>query len=546
MVERGPKQTEPEMPTQNDEEPLLYGHFGREGKEGKEKKEREKKERKKNKPLNRNRKKKIHLTELKLLAMNVNGIRSPKKSNLAELAIHECQADIIILTETKMGKDNEFIPKGYQNVTQINRKSVAGGLMVLAKDSIKIHDAKSESLIEKIQVAKFKFNDLTIFGVYRSPSVDTAKGTGRDHHRKLINYLDSNIKKLGTSPYIITGDFNLPQLTKWDFNPPGLKPVEDGQEESIDHMWSKFYNRNDLEQYVTTGTYTRSENVLDIVLAPKGITISSLEVSYDKFGPDFDHYPVLFTVDMDFSVDVTPKFRRKPTEATWKIFKKDLTERDVGKNAKLAQFPPDNLDPDLDQETSPFNHQFFNLNYNPYEDAENNMADFINNNLKEAYKNATPEVEIKIPPPGGHLHKDTKSTIRKSKDFAKTLKWASINGKWSPGRLEKAKKELKIIKKSYTWRMKKDREANEIRRLETSEHKNKNFFEHMKDATKKKTTQTGPVKDKNGILRTSDPEVAQAFNETLEINSSPENLSMLTGMKITHLIKLKKHSPRYI
>ena len=33
--------------------------------------------------------------------------------------------------------------------------------------------------------------------------------------------------------------------------------------------------------------------------------------------------------------------------------------------------------------------------------------------------------------------------------------------------------------------------------------------------TKKKATKTGPVKDKNGILRTSDPEVAEAFGEEL-------------------------------
>ena len=157
---------------------------------------------------------------------------------------------------------------------------------------------------------------MTIFGVYRSPSVDTAKGTGRDHHRKLINYLDSNFQKLGTSPYIIMGDFNLPLLAKCDFN-PGLKPVEEDQEESINHMWSKFYNTNNLEQYVTTATFTRSENVLDLVLAPKEVAITSLEVSYDKFGPAFDHYPVLFTVDMEFSVDATPKYRRKATKETW-------------------------------------------------------------------------------------------------------------------------------------------------------------------------------------------------------------------------------------
>ena len=54
---------------------------------GRKIKERRKKERKKNKPLNRNKKKKIHLKDLNFLAMNVNGIGSPEKSDLAEIAV---------------------------------------------------------------------------------------------------------------------------------------------------------------------------------------------------------------------------------------------------------------------------------------------------------------------------------------------------------------------------------------------------------------------------------------------------------------------------
>jgi hypothetical protein len=49
--------------------------------------------------------------------------------------------------------------------------------MIMAKNGIKIHSATSESIIDEIQVAKCKFKDLTIFGVYRSPTVDTESRT---------------------------------------------------------------------------------------------------------------------------------------------------------------------------------------------------------------------------------------------------------------------------------------------------------------------------------------------------------------------------------
>ena len=43
--------------------------------------------------------------------------------------------------------------------------------MILHKTAIKVHDSESESILEEIQVAKCRYEDLTIIGVYRSPSV---------------------------------------------------------------------------------------------------------------------------------------------------------------------------------------------------------------------------------------------------------------------------------------------------------------------------------------------------------------------------------------
>ena len=60
----------------------------------------------------------------------------------------------------------------------------------------------------------------------------------------------------------------------------------------------------------------------------------------------------------------------------------------------------------------------------------------------------------------------------------------------------------------------KDRVNNEIKKLETLEKKQRNFFDHMKSFQKKQTSE-GPIRDKNGDLKTSDADVADTFNENL-------------------------------
>ena len=109
--------------------------------------------------------------QVKLLTMNVNSIHGHRKSTLATLSIKESNPDIAILTETKLGPlSNTFRVPGYQIATQTDRKVGAGGIMVLSKLGISV-EATSRNLIEEIQVAKVIFKDLTILGVYRSPTV---------------------------------------------------------------------------------------------------------------------------------------------------------------------------------------------------------------------------------------------------------------------------------------------------------------------------------------------------------------------------------------
>ena len=62
--------------------------------------------------------------------------------------------------------------------------------------------------------------------------------------------------------------------------------------------------------------------------------------------------------------------------------------------------------------------------------------------------------------------------------------------------------------------MKRDRVTNEIRRLETSERKQRNFFDHMKGFQKKQTSE-GPIRNKNGDLQSEDADMTNTFNENL-------------------------------
>jgi hypothetical protein len=96
----------------------------------------------------------------------------------------------------------------------------------------------------------------------------------------------------------------------------------------------------------------------------------------------------------------------------------------------------------------------------------------------------------------------------------------AVNGKWSQERLEKAKVDLKLIKKAVVFRMRNDRIANEIRKLEISEKKGDNFYKHMKKNTRKNTS-TFPVKDKNGVLQTENIDIVETFNEYLGETLSP-------------------------
>ena len=174
--------------------------------------------------------------ELNFCVQNVHSMHSEQKENLVQLGIKESKADVIILTETWLGENsNPFSAPGYNFIAQKDRKKGAGGIMILTKTALKVQEAEAVDVVEEIQVAHFKFQDLLVIGLYRSPTILTK--SAREHHEKLINYLNQKIQNHKGSPFVLTGDFNLGDLAKFDFNPPNISPMEEGKEPSINQMW---------------------------------------------------------------------------------------------------------------------------------------------------------------------------------------------------------------------------------------------------------------------------------------------------------------------
>ena len=251
--------------------------------------------------------------EINFCMMNVNSMHSESKEKLVRLGIADSQAEVIVLTETKLGEgSNKFRATGYKIIAQKDQNRGAGGIMILAKTNLKIREADAVDIVEEIQVAHFKFQDLLVIGLYRSPTILTT--SSKEHHGKLIEYFNKKISEHDGSPYVVTGDFNLGELAKWDFNPPNLKPVEEGEEPSVAQMWSEWYNQNDLEQYVDIPTFVRSENRLDLAFKPKNQDVKNLKVTGSVFGPYFDHLTLLFGLQLVFETTESPRTRRNHTQ----------------------------------------------------------------------------------------------------------------------------------------------------------------------------------------------------------------------------------------
>ena len=495
--------------------------------------------------------------KLKSVFINANSIVSAYKRSRTKLGIEEAKAHIVAIAETKLGKHHtEFKVPGYYTAANLIRKENAGGLVIMAKKNIQLHEINSKNILPEIQFVSFRFKDITFFAIYRSPSY--GKTPAWEHHKSLIDHLDGEIDKLNGARYVLMGDFNISTLAKNNFEPqggskeqdsdytttkdnstartndlnirhkdrtkaglpkedttgadaqwkvkagtnderdkPGAKVngrtnknknrVANGQNDmTVEQLWADFKSRRSLDQWVKEDTFHRYNSVTqtnlksmtDLVFTPHNVPIHQIKVDKELFQGRFDHFAIVFVIDLNFQSNETPGYRRLHSRDNWIRFHKLLNS-----------------------------YRLFDTCPRTSTDA---MANFITDKIMEAYDEACPLVEVKPPPPGGHYHKETKKFIKKATRLRAKRRLLI------PG--SKAHKnvwiKLKLLEKCVDAMIRNDRVQNQIRLLERSKHDHTNFYAHIKQA-RTKTSTIGPVYDMNGTLRSSDGELSDSFSDLL-------------------------------
>ena len=429
--------------------------------------------------------------KLRLVSMNVFSLVSPEKKLFVKNGILDSEADIIAIAETKFSPHTaEFKVPGYYQAATITRKAGAGGLLIMAKNSISLHSIVVKNVEEEkhIQTIEFEFNKHKFIAVYRSPTVPEGMSE-KAYHKCLIDYLDTRIKKFNAKnyPYTLFGDFNLGSLAACNFDPEIINGADNGDKNALppwETMWADFYTRHCLEQWVHEITFPRYGSTLDIVMTPNDQTIEKLTVEKELFqGKGFDHYALCFEINTSFNTNETPRTRRVKTKKNWDRFKKLLIEAKI-----MEKCPKDNVD---------------------------DMTNYIVTKIQEAYDEAIPLVLVK---PGAqcYLQRETKAYIKKQTRLRSRLRKLEKDGKNGTPAHSEVKSKLDFIDVCVDHKVKSDRQHFQIRRLEISKEKNKNLFAHVKAAKSKPSVNIiGPVNDMEGNLKTSDQEIANAFSNLM-------------------------------
>ena len=432
--------------------------------------------------------------KLKLISMNVFSLVPPEKKLFVKNGILDSEADIIAIAETKFSPHtNEFKVPGYYQAAAITRKAGAGGLLIMAKNSIRLHAIVVKNVDEEkhIQTIEFEFNKHKFIAVYRSPTVP--KGINeKEYHKSLIDFLDARIQKFNAKnlPYTLFGDFNLGTLAACNFDPDIKIDYSDNvvNNENVlppwETMWADFYTKHCLEQWVQEATFPRFGSILDLVMAPNDQLVENLSVQKELFqGKGFDHYAISFEINTSFSTNETPRTRRIKTKKNWDLFKKLLREARI-----METCPSGSVD---------------------------GMTNHIVSKIREAYDAAIPLVLVK---PGSqcYLQRETKAYIKRQTRLRSRCRELEKKGLTGTPVHREVKFKLDKIDKCVEHRVKSDRQHYQIRRLEISKDKNKNLFAHVKDAKSKPSVNIiGPVIDMEGNLQTSDQGIANSFSNLM-------------------------------
>jgi hypothetical protein len=246
---------------------------------------------------------------LEILYMNVRSLSN--KIHRLELLLSETEPDIAVLSET-WTSDKITNPSislnNYEIVSRSDRTNTkdgrGGGVIIYAKNEIssKIQNKPPNSTIMDIQVCEIKICDVTIVGVYRSPT------TNNDSDMKLINYL-KDVPDMTT----VVGDFNLPRV---DWSNPLCTPNH--LQAYNDIIMEKFW-----DQLVEVPTHLAG-NTLDIVLADRNLIQGQVEVCPELKLPKMDHFPIKYKINMKRTPPITSEVVYNYSKANFECYRQTL------------------------------------------------------------------------------------------------------------------------------------------------------------------------------------------------------------------------------
>ena len=439
--------------------------------------------------------------KLRIVSINVFSLVSVKRKLRVRIGILKSKADIIAISETKFHQHTaEYKVPGYYQAASITRKAGAGGLLIMAKNTIKLHSIQIKNVLPEVQTIEFEFNKHKFIAVYRSPTIP--KGTPEKvYHKSLIDFLEGRIKKFNAKnhPYVLMGDFNLGELAACHFD-PDIKMTDYDNDDpdrlpSVETMWADFFMGNNLEQWVFEPTFPRYGSILDIVMTPNDQVVQNLTVEKELFNGKFDHYAVSFDINTSYETNETPRTRRLKTKKNWEKFRDLLIEARILENCPTG--------------------------------TADEMTEYIIAKIQEAYDEAIPLVVVK-PRAQCYLHRETKAFIKRQTRLRSKLRSLTPG---SRSHIE-VKARLIMIDTCVDDKMKNDRVHHQIRLLEISKEKNKNLFAHVKEAKSTPSVNiTGPVKDMDGVLRTSDKDVADAFSSLMGTQLKSDEKSKIDWTK---------------
>jgi hypothetical protein len=170
----------------------------------------------------------------------------------------------------------------------------------------------------------------------------------------------------------------------------------------------------------------------------------------------------VFEIDCAFKRDNTPTYNRKESPESWRNFREVLDGIDIMNS--MLDF--------VEGLTS--------------QERVNGMSNMIVYILTYAYQLVTPLVKYKPPPIGGFLTRETLRHLAHAKRLYRSLV-RTVEDESKPY----VKAKLKVINKANRWRIKKDRERWELKRLHLCKNRGTNFYKFMKDATQT-TSKIGP------------------------------------------------------